>query len=61
MILFIVTILLLVVIAVQIFSNNNLSIGGFRVFMIISESMADRSSAESMADVSGLYSGLSLR
>ena len=31
--------LLLVVIVVQRVSNNNLSIGGFRVFMIVSESM----------------------
>ena len=31
--------LLLVVIIVQRVSNNNLSIGGFRVFMIVSESM----------------------
>ena len=38
-VLFIITILLLVVIGVQRFSNNNLSIGGFRVFMIVSESM----------------------
>lgn len=38
-ILFIVAILLLGIIAVQRFSNNNLSVGGFRVFMIVSESM----------------------
>ncbi len=33
--------LLLIVIIVQRASNNNLSIGGFRVFMIVSESMKD--------------------
>ena len=39
--LFVVAILLLVVIGVQRVSNNSLSIGGFRVFMIVSESMKD--------------------
>ena len=33
--------LLLIIIVVQKVTNNNLSIGGFRVFMIISQSMED--------------------
>ena len=39
--LYIVVALLLIIIVVQKATNNNLSIGGFRVFMIISESMKD--------------------
>lgn len=38
-ILYIVLVLILIVIIVQKVSNNNISIGGFRMFMIVSESM----------------------
>ena len=38
-ILYIVLVLILIIIIVQKVSNNNISIGGFRMFMIVSESM----------------------
>lgn len=40
-IIYIVVVLLLIIIIVQKVTNNNLSIGGFRIFMIVSESMKD--------------------
>ena len=40
--LYIVVVMLLIVIVVQRFSNNNLSIGGYRIFLIVSESMKEQ-------------------
>ena len=39
--LYLVVVLLLIVIIVQKVSNNTISVGGFRVFMVVSESMKD--------------------
>ena len=40
-ILYVIVILFIIVIAVQKFSDNNVAIGGYRIFMVVSGSMAD--------------------